>query len=78
MPEENWALIEGLCIILNIFLKATEKLSGEKYSTFVYAFPLLCHVLQHLGSQLFTPNSLQGTAVAVAVNILLLSFPGIT
>jgi hypothetical protein len=58
MPEENWALIEGLCIILNVFLKATEKLSGEKYSTFAYAFPLPCHVLQHLGSQLFTPNSL--------------------
>jgi hypothetical protein len=35
--EEDWALIEGLCRILDVFLLATKHLSGDKYSTFVFA-----------------------------------------
>jgi len=31
IEEENWALIEGMCIIVRIFAKATEVLSGENF-----------------------------------------------
>jgi hypothetical protein len=41
LVEEEWALLSGLCIILKLFKNVTENLSGEKYSTFSHALPLL-------------------------------------
>jgi len=41
IEEENCALVEGMCIIVRIFAKAIEVLSGEKFPTFVYAMPIL-------------------------------------
>ena len=38
---EKWALIQGLCHLMRIFDKATKILSGEEYSTFVAALPVL-------------------------------------
>ena len=38
---EKWALIQGLCHMVNVFDKATKILSGEGYSTFVAALPVL-------------------------------------
>jgi zinc finger BED domain-containing protein 1 (E3 SUMO-protein ligase ZBED1) len=55
--EEDWALIECLCIVLNPFLRTTEKLSGEKYPTFVYALPVLCRLKQHLENSELLTNS---------------------
>jgi hypothetical protein len=49
--DKDWALIEGLCIILEVFLTATEQLSGEKYSTFVLAVPVLRRVKQYLENE---------------------------
>ena len=40
--EEEWALIDGLCILLVLFHNITTTLSGEKYSTLSIAFPVLC------------------------------------
>jgi hypothetical protein len=48
MLEEDWALIEGTCIVLGIFAKATEALSAEKYPTFVYSMPILRKKKMHL------------------------------
>ena len=36
IPEEDWALVEGTCIIIRIFAKATEVLSGERFTTFIF------------------------------------------
>lgn len=41
LNEEKWALIHGLCILLFGFDKVTRLLSGEEYSTFCSAMPLL-------------------------------------
>ena len=38
---KKWALIQGLCHLMRIFDKATKVLSGEEYSTFVAALPVL-------------------------------------
>jgi acyl carrier protein phosphodiesterase len=48
LEEKEWALIEGLCIILSVFLDTTEGMSAEKYPTFVYALPVLRQVKMHL------------------------------
>ena len=58
--EKDWALIEGICIILGIFAKATEALSGEKYPTFVYSMPILRKVKMHLSNDdMFLRNSVE-------------------
>ena len=41
LSQEKWALIHGLCILLFGFDKVTRLLSGEVYSTFCGAMPLL-------------------------------------
>lgn len=56
--EENWALIEALCIIVGIFGIATSALSGEMYPIFVYTMPVLRSVKRHLSNDvLFTKHS---------------------
>ena len=55
--EKDWALIEGLCIILSVFLDATEAKSAEKYPTFVYALPVLRQMKIHLSKDdMFTTD----------------------
>ena len=39
--EQEWVLIEGLCLILQPFKRVTSKLSGSKYPTFSQALPNL-------------------------------------
>ena len=46
--EEDWALIEVLCIILKIFAIAIEALSAEEHPTFVYAMSILRKIKLHL------------------------------
>ena len=46
--EEDWALIEGLCIILKTFANSTEALSAEEYPTFVYTMPILRKIKLYL------------------------------
>ena len=41
VSEEQWALIQGVCHLLASFDSATKILSGEQYSTFVTALPVL-------------------------------------
>ena len=58
IEEENWALIECMCIIVRIFAKATEVLSGEKFPTFVYAMPILRKIKSHLSNgEMFSKDS---------------------
>ena len=55
--EKDWALIEGLCIILSVFLDATEAMSAEKYPTFVYALLVICQMKIHLSKDdMFTTD----------------------
>ena len=39
--EEEWALLSGLCVLLEPFKEVTENLSGDTYPTFARALPLL-------------------------------------
>lgn len=48
LTDEDWALLEGLCYLLTCFSKATTKLSGENYSTFVSAMPILRRIKEYL------------------------------
>jgi hypothetical protein len=58
--EEDWALIEGTCIVLGIFAKATEALSAEKYPTFVSYMPILHKRKMHLSNDdMLSKNSLE-------------------
>jgi len=58
IEEENWALIEDMCIIVRIFAKATEVLSGEKLPTFVYAMPILTKIKSRLrNEEMFSKDS---------------------
>lgn len=41
MTDEKWAIVKGICYLLAPFGKATVALSGEKYSTYVSALPVL-------------------------------------
>ena len=41
IEDKEWATIHGICHLLGSFDTATELLSGENYSTFVAAFPVL-------------------------------------
>ena len=41
ITDEKWAIIKGICYLLAPFGKVTVALSGEKYSTFVSALPVL-------------------------------------
>lgn len=52
MTDEKWAIIKGLCYLMTPFGKATVALSGEKYSTFVSALP----VLRRLKAFISDPN----------------------
>jgi uncharacterized lipoprotein YehR (DUF1307 family) len=49
--EEDWALIHGICWLLHKFEIITEKLSGEKYPTFVYALPYLRLIKEFLNNE---------------------------
>jgi len=47
-----------MCIIVRIFAKATEVLSGEKFPTFVYAMPILRKIKSHLSNEeMFSKDS---------------------
>jgi len=39
--EEEWALLSGLCVLLEPFKEVTENLIGDAYPTFAHALPLL-------------------------------------
>jgi len=41
IDEKEWALVNGVCMLLQPFHKVTSILSGEKYPTFIYALPYL-------------------------------------
>ena len=41
ITDEKWAILKGLSYLLTCFDKATTVLSGQKYSTFVSAIPVL-------------------------------------
>ena len=44
MEEKEWVTIHRICHLLGSFDSATKLLSGEKYSLFVTAFPVLWKV----------------------------------
>lgn len=48
ITDEKWAIIKGICYLLAPFGKATVALSGEKYSTFVSALPVLRKVKEFI------------------------------
>jgi len=48
MDEKDWATIHG--ILLGSFNSATKLLSGEKYSSFVTAFSVLCKIKEKIGN----------------------------
>ena len=61
IQEEDWALVEGTCIIIRIFAKATEVLSGERYPTFIYAMPMMRKIKSHLrNKEMFSRDSEDG------------------
>ena len=47
--DEEWAIIQGICHLLGIFDAATKYLSGEMYSSFVSAFPVLRIIKEKIG-----------------------------
>ena len=48
ISDEKWAILHGLCYLLSSFGKATEILSGEQYSTFVSAMPVLRKIKHYI------------------------------
>ena len=57
IEEKEWALVTGVCMLLQPFNKVTSILSGEKYPTFIYAMPYLVSIhsfLRH--DNLFSVN----------------------
>ena len=50
VEEKDWALISGICYLLGSFDSATKLLSGEKYSSFVCAFPVLRSIREKIGN----------------------------
>ena len=57
VTEQDWVLIEGLCVILQPFKNVAEKLSTSKYPTFSQALPYLRRLkifLQKAQDRLFT------------------------
>ena len=58
IQEEDWALVEGTCILIRIFAKATEVLSGENFPTFIYAMPILRKIKCYLSNgEMFSRTS---------------------
>ena len=53
ISDQKWAILQGLSYILTPFARATTKLSGEKYPTFVSALPVLRYIKKHLSSNMF-------------------------
>ena len=57
IDETEWALVTGVCMLLQPFNKITSILSGEKYPTFVYALPYLASIHSFLrNDNLFSVN----------------------
>jgi len=57
VDETEWALVTGMCILLQPFNKITGILSGEKYPTFVYALLYLASIHSFLrNDNLFSVN----------------------
>jgi hypothetical protein len=48
IDEREWATIQGLLELFSMFDVATKHLSGEKYSSFTTALPLLRKIKRHL------------------------------
>ena len=58
IQEEDWELVEGTCITIRIFAKATEVLSGERFPTFIYAMPILRKIECYLSNdEMFSRTS---------------------
>ena len=50
IDEKDWALVTGVCMLLQPFHKVTAILSGEKYPTFIYALPFLYSIHTYLSN----------------------------
>ena len=50
IKEIEWALITGICHLLGSFDSATKLLSGEKYFSFICAFPFLQSIKEKIGN----------------------------
>jgi hAT family C-terminal dimerisation region len=48
ISDEKWAVLHGLCFLLSSLGKASEILSGEQYSTFVSAMPVLRQLMHDI------------------------------
>lgn len=60
VSEQDWVLIEGVCLVLQPFKNVTSKLSGNKYPTFSQALPYLRSLKMFLANaeeNLFTKES---------------------
>ena len=51
IEEKEWAIIDGICHLLGSFNSGTKLLSGEKYSSFVCAFPVLRSIKGKIGNE---------------------------
>ena len=50
IDEKEWALVTGVCMLLQPFHNVTTILSGENYPTFIYALPYLYAIYSFLGN----------------------------
>ena len=60
VTQQDWVLIEGLCVVLQPFKNVTAKLSGSNYPTFAQALPYLRRLkffLQKAEDRLFTMDT---------------------
>ena len=51
ITDEKWTVLKGLSYLLTCFDKATVLLSGQNYSTFVSAIPVLRRIESYLSNQ---------------------------
>ena len=77
VTEQNWVLIEGLCVVLQPFKYVTEKLSGSNYLIFSQALPYLRRLknfLQKVQDRLFTVETDVQPIKSLLTNIVKKSF----
>lgn len=61
ITENEWAILAGLCVLLEPFKEVTENLSGDKYPTFAHALPLLRGIKSFLEDEAIFDESLSDT-----------------
>ena len=62
--EQEWAYLEGICILLKFFQYATSIVNGEKYPTYLYTRPLIRNMMAYLENPaLFTADNPQNKSV---------------